>query len=75
MLKTTDKLVRQHMTYLLSLEDVSTELGRFESLYDHILYYSVSVLKMDIHEAVIAIEDFLSNQVFSDSIHSPRIPY
>jgi hypothetical protein len=72
MLKTTDKLVRQHMTYLLSLEDISTELGRFESLYDHILYYSVSVLKMDIHDAVLAIEDFLSNQVFSDSLEENR---
>jgi hypothetical protein len=68
MLNTTDKLVRQHMIYLLSLEDIPTELSRFETLYDHILYYSVSILKMDIHEAVLAIEDFLSDRVFSESL-------
>ncbi|QGQ93850.1 hypothetical protein EHS13_02475 [Paenibacillus psychroresistens] len=75
MLKTTDKLVRQHMTYLLSLEDITTELSRFETLYDHILYYSVSVLNMDIHEAVLAIEDFLSDRVFTDSLEENSSDY
>jgi hypothetical protein len=68
MLITTDKLVRKHMTYLLSLEDITAELSRFETLYDHILYYSTSVLKMDLHETVLAIDDFLSDCTFSDSL-------
>jgi hypothetical protein len=68
MLITTDKLVRKHMTYLLSLEDITAELSRFETLYDHILYYSTSVLKMDLHEAILAIDDFMSDSTFSDSL-------
>lgn len=68
MLDTTDKLIRQHMTYLLSLEDITAELSRFETLYDHILYYSTSILKMDVNEAVFAINDFLSNPSFFDSL-------
>jgi hypothetical protein len=68
MLNTTDKLVRQHMTYLLSLEDIAVELSKFESLHDHILYYSTSILKMDVHEALFAIEDFLSDITFTDAL-------
>jgi hypothetical protein len=68
MLKTTDNLIRQHMTYLLSLEDITAELSRFETLFDHVLYYSTSILKMDVHEAVLAIDDFLANSTISDSL-------
>jgi hypothetical protein len=68
MLDTTDKLVRQHMTYLLSLEDITAELSRFETLFDHVLYYSTSILKMDVHEAELAIDDFLSNCTSSNSL-------
>jgi hypothetical protein len=64
MLNSTDKLVRQHMTYLLSLENITDELSKFETLFDHIIYYSTSILKMDVLEAVFAIDDFLSDSTF-----------
>jgi hypothetical protein len=75
MLRTTDKLVRQHMTYLLSFEDVAAELSKFDSLYHHILYYSTSVLQMDIDEAVFAINDFLSNRNFIESLEGNPLNY
>jgi hypothetical protein len=66
MLNSTDKLVRQHMTYLLSLENITDELSRFETLYDHIIYYSTSILKMDVLDAVLAIDDFLLDSTFEN---------
>lgn len=62
-----DKLVRQHMTYLLSLDNITTELDRFETLNDHMLYYFTSVLKVEANEAIQAINHFLSDRSFSET--------
>lgn len=54
----TEKLVKQHQHYL---SDNSNELKKYDSIYDHMLYYFTSVLGIEEQQALQYIQDFKSD--------------